>query len=69
MIEVVSVKSDEIVFSSAESIERFYDEITNGKNVILKFKDGKMMRSELVVPNIAPLVNDGKIKIKSEQVC
>lgn len=67
MIDVVSVKDDEIVFASTDSIERFYDEITNGKTVILRFKDGLTIKSELVVPNIAPLVNDGRVKIKSIQ--
>lgn len=67
IVKVTKMSDSEIVFNSIKDLEIFFEEVTNGKYVILAFNDGSVIKSELKIPNISPLISDGKITLRSEE--
>jgi hypothetical protein len=66
-VKIISKTDKEIVFASKADLRKFWDEITNGKVVLLTVNDGNVEKSELLNPINAPDINDGRIILKSEQ--
>lgn len=71
-METVNVKTKtetEIVFASVRDMITFCDELENGKRVVVIYETEHpaMTRSELVLPSDFPLINDGKVKLRSEE--
>lgn len=66
-VKIISKSEKEIVFASKADLRKFWDEVTNGKVVLLTVNDGKTERSELLNPINSPDINDGRIMLKSEE--
>lgn len=66
-VKIISKTDKEIVFASKADLRKFWDEVTNGKVVLLTVNDGGVEKSELLNPINAPDINDGRITLKSEQ--
>jgi hypothetical protein len=66
-VRIIRRGDAEIVFASKDDLRKFWDEISNGKVIMLVYNDGSVERSELLNPNNAPQINDGKVKLSSEQ--
>lgn len=64
---IVRKTEKEIVFSSAEDMQRFFEEVTNGKYVVLEFPVANTRHGELISPDIMADISTKKVVIKSEQ--
>jgi hypothetical protein len=66
-VKVIEKKSDVIVFASKSDLHKFYEDIQNGKTVLLTWIDGDCEVSELLTPNNSPQINDGSVKLMSKE--
>jgi hypothetical protein len=66
-VRVIEKTSDKIVFASKKDLLDFYDDISNGKIILLTWRDGDCEVSELLTPNNSPQVNDGSVKLMSKR--
>lgn len=69
IINVRTRSNTEIVFASIQDMITFCDELENGKRVVIAFttENPDTKRGEIVLPSEFPLINDGKIKLRSEE--
>lgn len=69
IVNVRTMSETEIVFASVQDLITFCEELENGKRVIVVYEteNPAMTKSELVLPNDFPLINDGKITLRSEE--
>jgi hypothetical protein len=70
MQEVKVLEKDEtqIVFASREDLRKFYNDIIDGKTVLLTWETNGEIVSELLSPNNSPKVNDGSVKLMSREI-
>lgn len=66
-VKIISKKDDEILFASVSDLQKFWEEVSNGKTVLLEWEEEGFLHGELLNPNNAPQINDGKIRLKSKQ--
>lgn len=66
-INIISRSEKEIVFSSVEDLSKFWEEVSNGKTVILIRTGEGETEGILLNPNNAPQINDGQIILRSFQ--
>jgi hypothetical protein len=66
-VKIKSKSDDEIVFASVNDLQKFWDEVSNGKTILLEWEKDGYLHGELLNPNNAPQINDGKVKLKSIQ--
>lgn len=66
-INIISKSEKEIVFNSVEDLSKFWEEVSNGKTVILVRSSEGETEGILLNPNNAPQINDGQIVLRSLQ--
>jgi hypothetical protein len=67
-VKVIEKKPDVIVFATKGDLHKFYEDIQNGKTVLLTWTDGDCEVSELLTPNNSPQINDGSVKLMSKEI-
>jgi len=66
--QLVTYEENQIVFSSADDLERAYELLKNGSDVLVSWKmEGKIV-SEILKPGIIAEFADAKLELKAEEV-
>jgi len=70
MIEEVCIVSEtdsEIIFASKSDLRKFWDEVSNGKVILLTMRKGGVETSRMLNPINSPDINDGRVILRSEE--